>query len=74
MITAMAAIELPGGHTGPPDFTGDPLHNSLLDEHGIQVPVFPWQHHQTRYMRISSYLYNSEKEYKFLAEKLLNYL
>lgn len=74
MIAAMAAIELPGGHTGPPDFRGDPLHNSLLDEHGIQVPVFPWQHHQTRYMRISSYLYNSENEYEFLAEKLQNYL
>ena len=43
MIAAMAAIELPGGHTGPPDFRGDPLHNSLLDDHGIQVPVFPWQ-------------------------------
>ena len=49
---------------------GDPYHNYLLDEFGIQVPVFPWRHHGRRYIRISAQLYNSVEEYEFLAECL----
>ncbi len=70
MVTAMATIDLPGTYDGPPDFRGDPLHNGLLDDWGIQVPVFPWPHHEMRYFRISSYLYNSLAEYEYLAQAL----
>jgi isopenicillin-N epimerase len=49
---------------------GDPYHNYLLDEFGIQVPVFPWRHHGRKYIRISAHLYNSVEEYEFLAECL----
>ena len=68
---AIAAVELPGeGDVGPMSMEGDPYHNYLLDEFGVQVPVFPWRHHGRRYIRISAQLYNSVEEYEFLAECL----
>ncbi len=71
MVSSIAAVELPGdGEVGAMDFEGDPYHNFLLDEYGIQVPVFPWIHHGTRYIRISAQLYNHIDEYHFLAEAL----
>ena len=70
MLTAMATIDLPGTYDGPPDFRGDALHNSLIDDWGIQVPVFPWPHHEMRYFRISAYLYNSLEQYEYLAHAL----
>tara|TARA_A100001037_G_scaffold305140_1_gene344191 strand:+ start:1565 stop:2572 length:1008 start_codon:yes stop_codon:yes gene_type:complete len=70
MISAMATIDLPGTYSGGADIMADPLHNKLLDEFGIQVPVFPWPHHKMRYFRISAYLYNTIEEYEFLAEIL----
>ncbi len=70
MISAMATIDLPGTYSGGADIMGDPLHNKLLDEFGIQVPVFPWPHHEMRYFRISAYLYNAIEEYEYLAEIL----
>lgn len=70
MVTAMATIDLPGTYDGPPDFRGDVLHNLLLDDWNIQVPVFPWPHHEMRYIRISAQLYNSVAEYEYLAHAL----
>ena len=70
MVSAMATIDLLGTYTGTADIMGDPLHNRLLDEWGIQVPVFPWPHHQMRYFRISTYLYNTIEEYEYLANVL----
>ena len=70
MISAMATIDLPGTYSGGADIMGDPLHNRLLDNFGIQVPVFPWPHHKMRYFRISAYLYNAIEEYEYLAEIL----
>ncbi len=70
MISAMATIDLPGTYSGGADIMGDPLHNKLLDEFSIQVPVFPWPHHKMRYFRISAYLYNAIEEYEYLAEIL----
>jgi len=70
MISAMATIDLPGTYSGGADIMGDPLHNRLLDEFGIQVPVFPWPHHKMRYFRISAYLYNTIEEYEYLAKIL----
>ena len=71
MVSSIASVEMPGeGEVGPISMEGDPYHNYLLDEFGIQVPVFPWRHHGRRYIRISAQLYNSVEEYEFLAECL----
>ncbi|GIS41859.1 MAG: hypothetical protein Ct9H90mP14_3150 [Methanobacteriota archaeon] len=56
---------------------GDPLHNKLLDEFGIQVPVFPFgPHHEMRYFPIFAYLYNLLKSMntcRNFARNSLNY-
>ena len=71
LVSSIASVELPGeGDVGPMSMEGDPYHNYLLDEFGVQVPVFPWRHHGRRYIRISAQLYNSVEEYEFLAECL----
>ena len=71
MVSSIAAVEMPGeGEVGAMSLEGDPYHNFLLDEYGIQVPVFPWLHHGKRYIRISAQLYNHVDEYKFLARAL----
>ena len=71
MVASIASVEMPeGGEVGVMTMEGDPFHNFLLDEYGIQVPVFPWIHHGVRYIRISAQLYNHFDEYLFLAEAL----
>lgn len=70
MLSAIASVELPDKEIPPFSIQGDPLHNKLLDEYAIQVPVFPWELHETRYIRISSQLYNHEDEYIYLAKAL----
>ena len=70
MVTAIASIELPDKEIPPFSIQGDPLHNKLLDEYAIQVPIFPWEAHNTRYIRISSQLYNHIDEYEYLAKAL----
>ena len=71
MVSSIAAVEMPDeGDVGPMSLEGDPFHNFLLDEFGIQVPVFPWKHHNKRYIRISAQLYNHVEEYEFLADCL----
>jgi len=71
MVSSIASVEMPGdGEVGAMSMEGDPFHNLLLDEYGIQVPVFPWRHHGIRYIRVSAQLYNSLEEYHYLAECL----
>ena len=71
MVSSIAAGEMPDEvDGGPMRLEGDPFHNFLLDEFGIQVPVFPWKHHNKRYIRISAQLYNHVEEYEFLADCL----
>ena len=71
MVSALASVEITTeGEVGPMNPEGDPFHNLLLDEYGIQVPVMPWRHHGVRYIRISAQLYNHEDEYRYLAEAL----
>ena len=71
MVSALASVEITTeGEVGPMSLEGDPFHNLLLDEYGIQVPVMPWRHHGVRYIRISAQLYNHEDEYRYLAEAL----
>ena len=71
MICSMAAVELPTDEeVGPMSLDGDPFHNQLLDDYSIQVPVMPWRHHGTKYIRISAQLYNHIDEYEYLAKAL----
>jgi len=46
------------------------LHTLLLEKYSIQVPVFGWPHHDSRYLRVTAHLYNSIEEYEYLAQAL----
>jgi isopenicillin-N epimerase len=86
MIGAMATIPLPDGLEpsstldaidDDPDVTlaGDPLHDELLTQDRIQVPVFAWPARPSlgparRYVRISAQLYNEPADYQRLADAL----
>ena len=71
MIVGLSAVALPGeGVATKSVLEPDPLHTLLYEKYKIQVPVFSWPHHNKRYLRIASYLYNSIEEYEYLAEVL----
>ena len=71
MIVGLSAVALPGeGVATKSVLEPDPLHTLLYEKYKIQVPVFGWPHHNKRYLRIASYLYNSIEEYEYLAEAL----
>ena len=75
MVSALASVEVPTDEeVGPMSLEGDPFHNYLLDEYSIQVPVMPWRHHDTKYIRISAQLYNHIDEYRYLADALTDSL
>lgn len=61
----MAALPLP-----PEWQTQEPkqIHDWLLAEHNIEVPIIPWQ--DRLYIRISAQVYNEIEEYKILAKVL----
>jgi isopenicillin-N epimerase len=78
MIGSMASVPLPF-ETGPGAVQGvdlaDPLHDLLLDEHGIQVVTTPWPQRPAglawrRLVRISAAPYNAPEDYERLAEVL----
>jgi len=75
MIGSMASVPLPF-ETGPGAVQGvdlaDPLHDLLLDEHGIQVVTTPWPQRPAglawrRLVRISAAPYNAPEDYERLA-------
>lgn len=71
MIVGLSAVALPGdGSIAKSVLAPDPLHTLLFEKYNIQVPVFGWPHHNRRYLRTASYLYNSLEEYHYLAEIL----
>ena len=71
MIVGLSAVALPGeGVATKSVLEPDPLHTLLYAKYNIQVPVFGWPHHNRRYLRTASYLYNSIEEYRYLAEIL----
>lgn len=71
MIVGLSAVALPGdGSIAKSVLVPDPLHTLLFEKHNIQVPVFGWPHHNRRYLRTASYLYNSIEEYRYLANIL----
>jgi isopenicillin-N epimerase len=59
MIGSIASIPIPDGDA-------DALGRRLLDEHGIEVPVFPWPSPPRRLLRISAQLYNTMDQYERL--------
>jgi len=71
MIVGLSAVALPGeGVATKSVLEPDPLHTLLYEKYNIQVPVFGWPHHNRRYLRTASYLYNSIEEYRHLAKIL----
>jgi isopenicillin-N epimerase len=74
MLGSMAALPLPDSKEGTPGGDDDPLHNALLDEHRIEVPVMPWPHPPKRLIRVSAQLYNTEAEYAELGRVLQSIL
>ena len=70
MIGTLAAVPLPDMSAA--DIEGitnglDPLRGTLLREHSIEVPVFPWPAPPKRWLRVSAQLYNSLPQYERLA-------
>ncbi len=70
MLGSIASMSIPGRGGSNPDplAWGDPLQSRLLQEFGIEVPVF-WFGGE-RLLRISSQLYNTPDEYERLASAL----
>ena len=74
-VGSMAALQLPDGSAErPPALYGDPLQDTLLFDHQIEVPVVPWPEPPSRLLRISAQLYNTEAEYRRLASVLTGLL
>ena len=66
MVACIATLMLPFDASVKPH-ERDPLHATLKEKYGIQVPVWSWPSPEGRYFRISAQLYNSEDEYRYLA-------
>jgi isopenicillin-N epimerase len=76
MLGALAAVPLPDGDplvTPSPQWM-DPLQQLLVEEHRIEVPIFPWPAPPRRLLRISAQLYNDLEEYRRLATVLSSLL
>ncbi|MBX3364834.1 MAG: aminotransferase class V-fold PLP-dependent enzyme [Phycisphaeraceae bacterium] len=73
MLPTMATIPLPPlpeRYRNAPTVYGDPLQDRLVNEHRIQVPVWTSDLFGLRFLRISSQIYNTLDEYRYLAEVL----
>jgi isopenicillin-N epimerase len=69
MLGSMATVALPDGPSAsasPPLYI-DRLQDVLIEEHRIEVPVFPWPAPPRRWLRISAQLYNALTDYERLA-------
>ncbi len=78
MLGSMAAVRLPDDdlaspqpETQSPAVAGDRLHDALLGQYGIEVPVFYWPSPPQRLLRISAQAYNHPAQYERLAEALV---
>ncbi len=73
LIGSLAAIPLAAAPVRPrakaPLFL-DPLQDTLLHEHGIEVPIILWPAAPKRCLRIAAQLYNSLPQYERLAVAL----
>lgn len=88
MIGSMAAIAIPIDISpGPAEpaadadpgatYPLDPLHEALINEDGVEVPVYAWPHTPSdkgprrRLLRVSAQLYNEPADYDRLASALV---
>jgi isopenicillin-N epimerase len=69
MIGSLAAVRLPDGDPTPHDspLYLDPQQDTLLFEHGIEVPIIPFPGPPRRLLRVSAQLYNAVADYRQLA-------
>lgn len=67
MLGALAVIQLPDG-----DWRS--LHDQLLTQFNIEVPIIPWTPPNGRLLRISAQLYNHSSQYEYLAHCLRHLL
>jgi isopenicillin-N epimerase len=71
LLTAMVTLPL---RVAEPDanasYANHPLTEKLHAEYGIRAVVFPWPPHGALYLRVSAALYNSEEEFRYLADAL----
>ncbi|MEN8163271.1 MAG: aminotransferase class V-fold PLP-dependent enzyme, partial [Acidobacteriota bacterium] len=72
MIGSMAAIPITDGSPEPPTspLYTDALQDQLLFDFSIEVPVIAWPAPPQRLLRLSAQLYNTEAQYRFLADAL----
>ncbi|MEO0425064.1 MAG: aminotransferase class V-fold PLP-dependent enzyme [Pseudomonadota bacterium] len=73
MIGSMVAHPLPPSRDASPPTSmlyANPLQESLLREHRIEVPIVPWPAPPARLVRISAQLYNELDEYQRLVAAL----
>ena len=71
MIGSMAAVQLPDEPAATPPTPPWVLHllqRRLLEESGIEVPVYYWPAPPRRLLRISAQAYNSRSDYQRLAQ------
>jgi isopenicillin-N epimerase len=73
MLGSMATLPLPDAALRPlrksPLFL-DPLQDTLLKKHAIEVPIVPWPVWPNRCLRVSAQLYKSLPQYEKLAAVL----
>jgi isopenicillin-N epimerase len=72
MIGSLATVPLPDGDGAPPSspLYLDALQDTLLERHGIEVPVIPWPAPPKRLLRISAQIYNDHSDYQRLGAAL----
>ncbi len=71
MLGAIAAVLLWPDETVEVDaLHTHPLHDRLLDDYGIDVPVYHWPSPPHLWLRISAQAYNSLEQYRLLAAAL----
>lgn len=74
LVATMATLVIPGvglpsGGTAPGKYE-DPLQETLVEKHNIQVPVWSLPSQGQRLLRISAQAYNSREQYQYLARAL----
>lgn len=74
LVGSMATVIVPGkglpsGGTAPGAYE-DPLQQRLVEEHGVQVPVWSLPSQGQRLLRISAQAYNAPEQYEYLARAL----
>lgn len=69
MLGSMASIPLPPAAATEGAVT-DPLQDQLMEEYGIEVPVFYWPRPPERWLRVSAQIYNRREQYELLGGAL----